>query len=242
MILDLDIGNSRIKWRVTFADGRKGQMCFASMKEVHARTFRPIDDRILRIRVSSVRAATEFEGIADWAEAVYGVRPEQVSSTAQVGRVRNGYNDPKKLGIDRWLAVIAAYDLVGDAVCVMDFGSAVTADVVDKTGLHLGGFIAPGMKLMRDSLASGTDLVRFSDQGPVLGLHPGRSTADAVEGGVLAASVGFANMCWQCFQPVARPVKALITGGDGATVLDLLAFPASLEPSLVLDGIPLAAP
>lgn len=242
MILDLDIGNSRVKWRVTDADGRIGEMSCSSLHDLHTGLFLPHDGPLCRVRVASVRSSEIREAVGAWAYSRYGLRAEFAVSSAQVGCVRNGYKTPEKLGVDRWLALLAAFDRVQGSVCVFDFGSAMTSDMVDNTGQHLGGWIAPGMTLMRNSLISGTDLVRFSSQEKTESLVPARQTGDAVETGVLASAAGFALVSWRSFERIVGSGRAIVTGGDASKVLPVLEFPAAISPSLVLDGLALALP
>lgn len=242
MIIDLDIGNSCVKWRVIRADGAKSIVQTTSLKTIADATFRPEESGIRRVRVSSVRSENAREEVTVWAQTVYGITPEYAISSRQVGRVHNSYEHPSALGVDRWLAMLAAFEIAGESVCVFDFGSAMTADVLDASGKHLGGFIAPGRRLMLDSLLSGTDLVRFTPSDGPCFLTPASCTQGAVEGGVLAAVSGFANTCWERFRIVASPARALITGGDALAVLPMLDFPATLEPELVLDGLAVALP
>ena len=66
---------------------------------------------------------------------------------AQFG-VRCAYADPARLGVDRWVAVLAAYHAAHGAACVLDAGTAVTFDAVAADGRHLGGLIFPGARQM----------------------------------------------------------------------------------------------
>lgn len=242
MILDLDIGNSSIKWRIVQANGKKTNVKNTTLSAIVDATFRPERSGIQRIRVSSVRAGNVREDVSVWAQALYGVTPEFAISSRRVGRVLNGYENPPALGVDRWLAMLAAFELTQDAVCVFDLGSAMTADLLDESGKHIGGFIAPGMRLMLDSLLSGTDLVRFTLRDTPGCLVPANSTQGAVEGGVLAAASGFVSACWERFRLVAPTARAFVTGGDAPAVLPMLNFPATLQPDLVLDGLAVALP
>ena len=65
--------------------------------------------------------------------------------------VTNAYAQPEKLGIDRWLGMIACYNLYSSGFCLAGCGTAITVDVVDSTGQHQGGLISPGLLLMKES-------------------------------------------------------------------------------------------
>ena len=66
------------------------------------------------------------------------------------------YADPSRLGIDRWIAVLAAYHLAPGGACVIDAGTAATFDAVDAHGRHLGGLIMPGPQLLAAALDRNT--------------------------------------------------------------------------------------
>ena len=69
--------------------------------------------------------------------------------------LRNGYRDPAQLGVDRWLAMCAAWQQFPGSLCVVDAGTAVTIDVVAADGAHSGGLILPGVCLDGNRAATG---------------------------------------------------------------------------------------
>jgi len=71
--------------------------------------------------------------------------------------VENAYKQADRLGVDRWLNLIAVKRQYNSAAIIIDAGTALTIDVIDATGKHLGGFISPGLKLMRKSLIENTN-------------------------------------------------------------------------------------
>ncbi|MBK6287516.1 MAG: type III pantothenate kinase [Gammaproteobacteria bacterium] len=240
MILDLDAGNTRCKWRI--ADDKKDvrksgnstleQLCAAPFDEPGIR----------RVRVSSVRGPEADAMIARWAASNLGLNAEFASATRCLGQVVNGYTDPERLGVDRWLAILAGFDEVRGAVGVVDCGSALTADLVDKDGLHCGGFIAPGLAMMRQSLLSGTDKIRFAPNQRNAGFVPGRDTGEAVCNGALVAATGFVAQAIERFREICGDPVILMTGGDAELIQQQLQFSINLRPSLVLDGLDVALP
>ena len=92
---------------------------------------------------------------------IWDVEPRWVVATAQAGGVRNGYDHPVRLGVDRWVALIGARQRVlarGEATpaLVIMVGTAVTVDALDADGKFLGGLILPGFGLMLRALEMGT--------------------------------------------------------------------------------------
>ncbi len=236
MILECDIGNTRCKWRVV--DGRqiveRGSFALMDGFERLIPT-----TQIERIKMGSVVAAHNLAGLADFCDRV-GVSPEFAQSTPEVAGVVNAYQDASKLGVDRWLAVVAGYHRKKAAVLVIDAGTALKADLVSADGRHLGGYIAPGMSLMEASLFSGTDQVRFDCQGPSAELAFGCATADAVNAGIQAAQIGAVTVAIaEAERQIPQGFAILLTGGDAASIASHLGDSYEIEwvPELVLDGL-----
>ena len=72
----------------------------------------------------------------------------------------SGYRDPERLGVDRWLALIAARERSKQPTVIVDAGSACTIDLLDSEGRHLGGYILPGLTAMGEALVRGTHQIQ----------------------------------------------------------------------------------
>jgi type III pantothenate kinase len=238
MILECDVGNSRCKWRlrdgVNICDRgsyshHKGELLLPSLKAV---------DRVL---VACVAKAEHRLALAErLAPLAVNIEYAEVKA-AQCG-VRCGYDNPKKLGVDRWLAVVAAFKSKQGAVLVLDAGSALTVDVVDQSGGHLGGYISPGAGLMKSSLLADTGNVRFDRQSVSSGIGFGVNTQEAVNTGVLAAQLGVIEVAIaEAKRRIPQDFAILLTGGDGQLLLEHLPKDVGrrveLLPELVLDGL-----
>ena len=147
--------------------------------------------------------------------------------------------------MDRWLAIIGAYQLARGACLVLDLGTAITADYVNAAGEHLGGYICPGLPLMRGLLRTHTQRIRYED--PVAGcngqtLRPGRTTMDAVERGSLLMLRGFAEtqlgVAAEC---LGGDFEVFLTGGDSSLIGDVVPF-ARVVPDLVFIGLAVVCP
>ena len=158
----------------------------------------------------------------------------KVSSTA--AGVRCGYADPSSLGVDRWLAVVAAYHLYQTSLLIVDAGSAMTLDLVSEDGRHLGGYILPGLTLMRDALWRGTDRVKVDREVDECGIDPGMDTITAVNHGSLLAAIATVEKLANQYQS-----KVVVTGGYAKKLLPYLHPNIDYLPDLVLDGLALAA-
>ena len=185
MILDLDIGNTLSKWRLKDADSSeiRSRGAVWTREEWKPGADIPDLDVVETVRISSVArrsvlAQTESL-LKDRVRSVHVAR-----SCREALGVTNGYHEPGRLGVDRWMGVLAGYQLAG-ASCTVDCGSAITVDFVLPGGRHLGGYILPGLRLMKESLKLGTRNVAIDpDSEADELLAPGRRTVEAVNHGI----------------------------------------------------------
>jgi len=234
MILEIDIGNTRVKWRTRDAGGavaqghcdRRGPDWPCGLPQ----------DGVDRVRVANVGGPAAAEQLTAWAQSRWGLTPGYARSVAAQAGVVNGYREPGRLGVDRWLALLATWrELQGGAV-VVSAGTALTVDVLQDSGRHGGGYIVPGLRLMRDALIAGTSGVR-PEADTVASLAPGRSTTEAVLHGCTAMAVALIE---KARRDVAIPV--VVSGGNAAALAPWLAGRVLQRPDLVLDGLAIALP
>lgn len=235
MILECDIGNTRTKWRL-LEDG--GCVDRGALNTVD-RGFQglPVNPVIERVRVACV-AGSELESkLQVWVSENLGLSCEFARTGAHAAGLTNCYEQPDKMGVDRWLAALAAYHEYRSAVLVIDVGSALTAEVIDDNGCHIGGYIIPGAGLMRQVLLAETEQVRFDDALPV-SLALGRSTAEAVSYGIAVAMVGtIKQLIEQAAQSLPGDFNIVLTGGGAESVRPYLPDTLDWRPDLVLDGL-----
>jgi len=155
--------------------------------------------------------------------------------------LRNGYREPAQLGADRWHALIGARArLARGPLVVINAGTATTIDAIDESGQFVGGVIAPGVELMRASLAHGTARLPLAEGDYVA--HPD-NTNDAIRTGILDAQIGLIAQRLQRVRELAGSgVQVIVSGGNGALLLALLRAQGGLgtmmlEPDLVVLGL-----
>jgi type III pantothenate kinase len=247
MILELDCGNSFIKWRV-IREGLpaivSGGVVDSDEKLVEAVSAVP-GLSLRHSRMVSVRNVEETQKLVAAITAAFCVETQCANSAEVLAGVRNGYEAYERLGLDRWLALVGAYATVGKACLVLDLGTAVTSDFVRADGEHLGGFICPGMPLMRSQLRTHTRRIRYDDAAAEQAhssFSPGRSTAEAVERGCALMLRGFAlSQLEIARQYWGDDFAVFVTGGDAGLVSEVLQG-ATLMPDLVFVGLALACP
>lgn len=243
MILELDCGNSFIKWRVL--SGLDGVVA-SGVDESLGAALESIAGRGLILtacRLVSVRSDLETRELELQLAGQLRV-PVLIARSAEcLAGVSNGYTEPLRLGLDRWLALVAAFHMSQAACLVLDLGTAVTADFVSHEGHHLGGFICPGLALMKTRLKTHTRRIRY-EQDEVIGVlrEPGRNTADAVERGCMHMIRGFAEgQVLLARELLGENFQLFLTGGDAVYIADQF-DQARLVPDLVFKGLALACP
>ncbi len=250
MLLQLDVGNTRLKWRcladpsrAVVASGFLVRQDYVGLEALVASLFQNLQSyidaaQLAAIEVASVAGPQFNAELALLLSSQSGLNPSfAVVSTAASG-IECGYGQPARLGVDRWLAVLAAcHRYPADVVVIVDCGSAITVDVVAK-GCHLGGYIAPGLRLMVSALYRNTSQVKVAalraDE-----LIRGRNTDDAVSSGVLSMAVGLVERVCRDEEVEGRSLSLAVTGGDGGEVARHLSVscPVYLCDDLVLEGL-----
>jgi len=246
MILELDCGNSFIKWRVVHS-GTFVAVCggVVGTDEELVEAVLGQSLALRACRLVSVRNDDETARLVAMLENRFSIRCVCAHSAQSLAGVANGYEQHERLGLDRWLALVGAYNHVKKACLILDLGTAVTSDFVDTTGRHLGGFICPGVPLMRNQLRTHTRRIRYDDIVAERALHslaPGRSTAEAVERGCLLMLQGFVrNQLDLAREYLGDSFDVFLTGGDASLVSEFVPG-ARVMPDLVFIGLAIACP
>ncbi|MBY6203938.1 type III pantothenate kinase [Halomonas denitrificans] len=145
------------------------------------------------------------------------------------------------LGTDRWLAVNAAWQMHGQALVVVDIGTATTLDVVDSSGIHRGGWILPGPDAARSGLLARAPGLERAREAADLPLAPALDTAQALERGLVLQQAGAIRLgIERAGRTLGCSPVFVLTGGGASTVQSAL-DPDDRQPDLVLLGLALAA-
>jgi len=247
MILQIDAGNTRIKWRVIEGSrsGNKGYRTVdkgcRTVAEGNQLTssiltgeplLLPTVTTLTMAQLSNVAGDTVIATLSKQLRAQFAISLQVAKVSPRVGLVSCGYTSPETLGVDRWLAVLAAFEKTGRAAVVVDAGSALTVDIVNSEGVHQGGYIVPGVRLLQESLWQGTDQVKVDQYGSGEQPIPGVTTEQAVSHGCILMLVAFIERL-----AAERRAELIITGGDALLIKSQLAVKADYCPDLVLDGL-----
>lgn len=239
MKLLLDLGNTRLKWGMPDADGvvtgidahAWDKQLADTLQQVWADLEKPQD-----VWAASVVDAARESQVAAAVLARFGLPVNWVRTPAQACGVRVAYAEPQTMGVDRFLAMVAAH-AEGKTPCVLaSAGTAMVLDALSADGRHLGGLIAPGAHVMQQSVLDATAQVRPQSPGHVS--DAATSTADALVSG-----------CWQACAALVdrfatRMADALggapavwLGGGDADALVPLVDHAASVYPDAVLKGL-----
>jgi len=217
--LFVDIGNSAVKWR---SDGSE---VFTKEIDQFSSELLPKTDTVW---ISAVAHLNIVEEIKAEFTTVNLVKPSKL-----YGKLTLSYDDPSKLGVDRFLAMLGALERFPNSpLLVIDAGSAVTFDVIDSQGVQKGGLIMPGIKALRESFP------KFSTKD--LSLKPSvlkNSTEEAWQSGTHAMLLSAINSQIQNFELQYPDGVVTICGGIVKEILIELPLAVKFFDNLVLDGL-----
>ena len=230
----LDLGNTRLKWR---------RLGAATTRALAHDAPRFLDDLSAALGMAAPGERAWLASVADpvLTEAVLerlahaGFNCERVRVRPEALGVRIAYAEPSRLGVDRFLSLLAAHTRKDGPWLLVSVGSALTVDLLAVDGTHAGGFIAPSPGHMREALAE-----RF----PVLAIDGGElgdwaaDTGDALASGALAAAAGLVERAHRLARArLGVDPTVLISGGGAAPVRAALPFASETLDAPVLDGL-----
>lgn len=229
----IDLGNTRLKWSlaeggrllespsaIVWPGGELPMACWSAMGVTN----------IVMASVAGVEATSE----AVRRISQLGAKIRQVATDAAWQGLRCAYPEPSRLGVDRWLALIAAYRMNPPGRClVVSAGTALTIDALDPGGRHRGGIIVPGLAAMRDGLiAAAPGLAAYRDGKAGTGLAT--DSADAIASGCLQVALALIE---RHRGEGDSPGPVLLSGGDADVLTPHVRRPCQLKPWLVLEGL-----
>jgi type III pantothenate kinase len=155
--------------------------------------------------------------------------------------IKNLYKKPRQVGQDRLVNAIAAKELYGCPAIVVDFGTAITFDVVSKKGEYLGGLIFPGIETSLNALSEKAALLPKISVTPPKGLI-GRDTADSIKSGVF---YGIGSLCDGIISRLdsVKSVRMTViaTGGHALVISKFTKNIRLIDPHLTLQGLRIIA-
>lgn len=230
-----DLGNTRLKCAPLHADGSRGEVVAIPHRggDIAAAIGTFLPPRF---------GVAHLASVADGAlrVAVLGAlarRCERVSlarTQPRFGAVRIAYPEPRQMGVDRFLALLGSHARGDGDALVCGIGTGLTIDLLDASGRHHGGLIAPSPATMREALHA---------RAPHLPLEGGvrcdfaDNTLDALAAGCEGAALGLIERSIVAARDKLGRAPELHLHGGGAEALRPLLPGANWSPDLVLDGL-----
>ncbi|MBT8449436.1 MAG: type III pantothenate kinase [Gammaproteobacteria bacterium] len=236
----VDIGNSAIKYcleselqneRVSILNHGDGDF-FKKLAGLHDAT------PLTALSLSSVYKADFSQQIKNWCNK-HQVRFYQATSQSQSGDLKNGYTVAQRLGIDRWLAMIAVREQTKSPFFVVSCGTAVTFDAVDSSGQHLGGAIMPGLVLMQSSLSEKTIALQVEHDLIASENKLALDTTTAIANGTMMAITGFIEKMADITNMEMK--QGILTGGYASPVAIVMGCDIKVSPNLVMKGLAMSS-
>lgn len=229
----VDVGNSRLKWALACDSA----LTVGNAIEHHgdpAAAFARIDaGAVDAVWIADVTGGSLRAALLQAVRTCCRLEPHfAVSESSRAGLIC-AYARPQRLGVDRWLMLLAAWTRMHAAVCVVSAGTALTFDAIDSHGRHLGGVIAPGLRAMQQAVLGTT---RFDADGPRQDYDDGlgADTEACVRQGALHAAAGLIERLASHYGGNAA---CWLSGGDADALLPHLPQVWVPHPDLVLEGL-----
>ncbi|MBO9517374.1 MAG: type III pantothenate kinase [Porphyrobacter sp.] len=253
MLLAVDVGNTnvvfalfegreiRTRWRIATDPRRTGDEYAVWLLQLMA--IEGIDrNAVTQMIVSTVvpRARHNLEVLG---EKYFGLSPLIAGEGRASWDFPIDVDDPRTLGADRAVNVIAAHTFWQGDLVVVDFGTATTFEVIDFNGAYKGGIIAPGINLSLDALVNNTaKLPRIAIETPRSDAVIGRNTEDQMLIGVFWGYVAMMEgLIARLRSEIGRPIKVIATGGLALLFDEHTEIFEAVEPDLTLKGMAILA-
>jgi type III pantothenate kinase len=226
----VDIGNTKIKYALSAAQDLQHEVHnVVQVQELSGAI--SVCDRVVLSCVGQDELKNQLQQLCSSHN-----KPLQVIETqAEAFGVSCAYDNYATLGVDRWLAVLAADALTELPVAVLDLGTAATCDFVAGKQ-HLGGWICPGFSLMHDALLANTQKV-FGRQRFPQNLLIGDNTEECVNMGCLAALQGLLLSAEKQLQLIGEDYRIIISGGAKSLLQELGNERIIFETNMVIKGL-----
>jgi type III pantothenate kinase len=233
MLLSIDIGNTTIAFGV-FQGGKLKSTWKISTHNIFSKKPIRLPKNIDAAIISSV--VPKVTPIIKKAIAKkYKIRPLVLGENIRAP-IKNLYRNPKQVGQDRLVNAVAAKKLYGSPAIVIDFGTAITFDIINKRGEYAGGVIIPGIETSLGALSSKAALL------PKLKLAPpeelvGLDTVNSMRSGIC---YGFGALCDGLVAKLKAeygPMKVIATGGHCNLMSKFSKSIDETNPHLTLYGL-----
>jgi type III pantothenate kinase len=239
----LDLGNTRLKWALAdVVDLHAGvPLTYAEETLAAGLASRWLDvEKPVQVWAASVAGTAREADLAAAVRQRFDCDTSFVRSVANACGVQNAYPVADRLGVDRFLGLIALHQAERTPVVLVSCGTALTLDLLTPDGRHHGGLIAPSPALMQHALYGNTAQLKAGGDAHWVALAD--NTDDAVFSGTWFAAVALVErMLVQATRQLDAPVELVLSGGAADELQAALGGRGRIEPALVIRGLSLYA-
>jgi len=245
MQLLVDIGNSRVKWALSSnavlsshqsVDHQSWLQCLQNNSWISASDSQPPITTIFYCCVGNEELVQQLEDFS----SRKNINTTRLETQTQWQQLKNSYIDHTQMGVDRWLAMMAAWNHCHSPCLVIDCGTAITVDAIVADGSHQGGHIIAGLTLQITKLLDQTAKINAQLTLKNLNSQFATNTTDAVNFGTLQLILDYLDNSWNRFKSSNANAELFFSGGDGELLCELLDYRNNFRQNLVLEGIMLA--
>ena len=236
MSLLVDIGNSRTKY-ITVENLNSGQYQVIPNEKL---THDWLDENWLgleKIILATVSKTSTTDTIKQWSKK-NAIQLRIIESEAARFGVTSFYQEPIALGVDRWLALLGAAKLYPmKNILIVDSGTATTLDLLAANGKHKGGWILPGIDMMRISLFENTSKVKV-EKTALPQVSFGSNTQENVNNACWAATLGTIEIALvEAEKQNTRVELIILSGGNAKNLSNLINHHYCIENNLIFHGL-----
>ena len=246
MLLVVDIGNTQTHLGVFRGDELVHDWRFATVRESTADELGARLRSLLALREldfgdldASILSSTVPQLRPEWtamAERYLGHKMPVVGPGLRTGMPIR-MDNPREVGADRLVNAVAGFERLGGPCVIVDFGTAITYDIVGAAGEYVGGIVAPGVEISMEALTSRAAAIPKVDLTPPRALI-GKSTVEAIRSGVI---YGFAaqvdGMLARLRDQLGEETAAIATGGLAGAIVPFCELIDEVDPLLTLTGL-----
>ena len=243
MKLLIDIGNTTSSFGL-WGSSKLSMTTNIENKKLLFNAKKYIKNDINEILFTSVISKLENEKIRDQLKKLFKCKIKQIKSTPNLLKIKNGYNQPAKLGDDRWATIVASFIFYKKPLIIIDCGTAVSIDIVNKKGRHMGGYILAGFDGYKKSFKSAYHLkdTKINQSISLQKKTFPKQTSEGITKGYLIMIISAIESLYnQIIKNEKVFPKILISGGYGKIISKNLSVKNNYERNLVLKSLGIIA-
>mgnify|MGYP003663142985 CR=1 FL=1 len=236
MRLLIDVGNTQVKYVLQTSGLALSEIVYLDYQHFLAQLSQGEFSHVKQVVLANVHGDDIHDAIKSWA-SFNNIAFVHAQSQATAFGVISSYQQPERLGVDRWLAMIGAKLLYPNRnLLIIDAGTATTVDLLASSGQHCGGWIMPGVQTMFNSLLTRTQKI-IATPSAHANLAFGIDSSTCLNHGSWAMTVGAVKEAIIQANSLLNLDEILLTGGNGEELAKLIVDNFQLEPKLVFYGL-----